>query len=396
MQDLKLLREILVSDGYKNDRIIKNLCGTVSEKREKAIRAYSEVCEILMIREMSLSEYIFRLAVDGSGIIMDNYLKNNSETLYTNIKRDIAVLAEFSSITPDMMISYFRKKFGIGNDIIFPVYNNGHCDITADSVIGYRKKYGTTVFADNKAFIYSGGALMPIRDFDKISIEELKNYEAQKNAVSGNTLCFMNGKKHSNVLLYGDRGTGKSSTVKAIVNKYDELRIVLIPKNEITDLYNVYDILGRSPLRFILFLDDLSFKGEEKEYSFLKQALEGSVRVMPENCVIYATTNRRHIVKETSSEQADEHHGADARDANASLADRFGLFVTYLMPDKRTYLDIVRKMAEDRHLDIPAEKIDLLAERFAVRKACHSPRTARQFVDKLDAFSALGMDMDKI
>lgn len=396
MQDLKLLREILVSDGYRNDEVIRYLCCTVSDKREKAIGAYSKVCGILMERGMTLSEYIFRLAVDGNGTIIDNYLKSSSEMLYTNIKRDIAVLAEFSAITPEQMISYFREKFGIVNDIIFPVYQNGSSEITADTVIEFRKKYGSTVFADNKAFIYNSGALEPIADFDKITVDELKNYETQRNAVIENTLCFINGRKYSNALLYGDRGTGKSSTVKAIVNRYDDLRIVLVPKNEITGLYNIYDILGRSPLKFILFLDDLSFNGDEKECSFLKQALEGSVRVMPENCVIYATTNRRHIVKETSSEHADEHHGADARDEKASLADRFGLFVTFLMPDKRTYLDIVRKIAEDRHIDIPEEKLGILAERFAVRKAGHSPRTARQFVDRLEAFTALGIDTEKI
>lgn len=396
MQDLKLMREILVTSGYKNDDLIKSFCGIVSESRETAIGSYSHICEILMLSGLTLSEYIFRLAVNSGDEITVNYLKSSSEMIFTNIGRDIKVLSEFSAITAEEIVSYFRDRFGIVNDIIFPVYQNGHTQITTDSVLSYKRKFGTTVYAENKAFIYENGGLSPIADFDRVTVGDLKNYEVQRNAVIENTLCFIHGEKYSNTLLYGDRGTGKSSTVKAIVNKYDELRIVLVPKEELTNLYRIYDILNAVPLKFILFLDDLSFAGDEKEYGFLKQALEGSVRVMPENCVIYATTNRRHIVKETFSERADEHSASDARDEKASLADRFGLFVTFLMPDKKSYLDIVRQIAGDRKLEITDEKLVTLAERFALRKAGRSPRTARQLVDKLEAYSALGLDPDKI
>lgn len=396
MQDLKLMREILVTSGYKNDELIKSFCGIVSENRETAISSYAHICELLMLSEMTLSEYIFRLAVDKGGPIPEKYLKNSSEMLYTNIGRDIKVLSEFAAITAETIVSYFRDRFGIVNDIIFPVYQNGHTEITTESVLDYKRSYGNTVYAENKAFIYENGRLSPISDFDRISVEDLKNYEIQRNAVTENTLCFIHNERYSNTLLYGDRGTGKSSTVKAIVNKYNVLRIILVPKEELTSLYRIYDILSGVPLKFIIFLDDLSFAGDEKEYSFLKQALEGSVRVMPENCVIYATTNRRHIVRETSSERSDEHNASDARDEKASLADRFGLFVTFVMPDKKAYLDIVKKIAADRKLDIPDNKLEMLAERFAIRKSGRSPRTARQLVDKLEAYSALGIDPDKI
>ena len=396
MQDLKLMREILVTGGYKNDELIQSFCGIVSENRETAIGSYSHICEILMLFGISLSDYIFRLAVNCGDVISDNYFKSNSEMLFTNIARDIKVLSEFSSITPEQIVSYFRDKFGIVNDIIFPVYQNGHTEITTESVLAYKRKYRSVVYAENKAFIYENGGLSPISDFDRITVEELKNYEVQRKAVTDNTLCFIHGNRYSNTLLYGDRGTGKSSTVKAIVNKYDELRIVLVPKESLTQLYKIYDILSAVPLKFIIFLDDLSFAGDEKEYGFLKQALEGSVRIMPQNCVIYATTNRRHIVRETYSEHADEHSASDARDEKASLADRFGLFVTFLMPDKKSYLDIVRKIAADRKLGIPVEKLELLAERFALRKAGRSPRAAKQLVDKLEAYMALGLDIDNI
>lgn len=396
MQDLKLLREILVTSGYKNDDLIISLCGIVSDDRETAIGAYSRVCEILMISGLTLSDYIFRLAVNGSRGIIENYLKNSSETVYTNIQRDLSVLSELSAITAEQIVSYFRDRFGIVNDVIFPVYQNGQAVITAERVTDYKRKYGSTVFAENKAFIYENGGLTAITDFDGIRISDLKKYGAQREAVIDNTLCFIRGSKYNNTLLYGDRGTGKSSTVKAVVNEYQELRIVLVPKNEISRLYDIYDILSEVPLKFILFLDDLSFSGDEREYGFLKQALEGSVRIMPKNCVIYATTNRKHIVKETSSEREDEHNAADARDEKASLADRFGLFVTFLMPDKKAYIDIVKQIAADRSLDIPEEKLTVLAERFAIRKAGRSPRTARQLVDKLEAYIDIGIDIDKI
>ncbi len=396
MQDLKLMREILVNSGYKNDELIKSICGIVSENRETAIGSYSHICELLSLSEMTLSEYIFRLAVNKGRDIFGRYFRTNSEILFTNIGRDIKVLSEFSSISAENIVSYFRDKFGIVNDIIFPIFQNGHSEITVETVLDFCRKYGATVYAENKAFMYENGELSPIYDFDRISVDDLKNYEVQRNAVIENTLCFIQNKKYSNTLLYGDRGTGKSSTVKAIVNKYDALRIVLVPREELTDLYRIFDILRDIPLKFIIFLDDLSFAGDEKEYSFFKQALEGSVRVMPDNCVIYATTNRRHIVKETSSERSDEHSSSDARDEKASLADRFGLFVTFLMPDKKTYLDIAKQIAADRKLHIPEDRFEILAERFAIRKAGRSPRTARQLVDKLEAYSDLGLDLDKI
>ena len=197
------------------------------------------------------------------------------------------------------------------------------------------------------------------------------------------------------MLLYGDRGTGKSSTVKSIANEYTEIRIIQVPKSAISDIYRIYDIVKSNPLKFIIFIDDITFSEDDPGYSILKQILEGSVSVTPANCLIYATTNRRHIIKETESERkGDEMHAADARDENSSLADRFGLYITFISPDKKEYLDIVKQICDDRQVNISEDKLLVLAERFALKKCGRSPRTARQFVDMLQSRLELGLTTD--
>ncbi|MBQ9382602.1 MAG: ATP-binding protein [Ruminiclostridium sp.] len=396
MLDICLSLSLLANSEYKNDTALVCLKNIRSEDRDTAVSAYSGLCGILLSRGQSLSRYIFLLAADKGGSIFDEYLRTGSKLLYDNISRDIAILSRLSALKPDELISDIRTRFSISEDIVFPYYENGDTVLTAETVAEYKRRYGTSLFERSKAFICDKGDITPVEHFDRIRLCDLKNYDTQRKAVIDNTLCFINGSKYSNVLLYGDRGTGKSSTVKAVVNEYPELRIVLVRKSDLTELYGIYDRLRGNPLKFILFLDDVNFEEGDPGYGVLKQALEGSVNVMPDNCVIYATTNRRHIIKETASERSDEHNEADARDEKASLADRFGLYITFMMPDKRGYLDIVKRIAADRELDIPEDRLVMLAERYALRKNGRSPRTARQLVDMLEARMELGLDIERI
>ena len=390
------MRFLMMTGAYKNDELVRCVCGTESQERETALGSYARVCEILMSHDLSLSEYIFRLAVDGLGEVYEQYEATESELLFSNIRRDIESLAEFAKISSKELSASLRERFPVSDDVGFPVYKCGQKEITAESVFEFRKSFGNWFYAENKAFIFEKGELKPIKKYDTVRLSGLKRYETQRQAVVENTLAFIKGSRYSNALLYGDRGTGKSSTIKAVVNEYSELRIVLVPKSELCALYDLYGKLEKIPLKFVLFMDDMIFSGDEPEYTFLKQALEGSVCVMPENCVIYAATNRQHIVRENVSEFEDGSNSADVRDEKASLADRFGLYVTFYAPDKNTYLDIVKQIVSDRNIDIPENDLSRLAERFAVRKGSRSPRTAAQFADKLEARLALGLDPEKI
>ena len=235
------------------------------------------------------------------------------------------------------------------------------------------------------------GELHPIDSPDKIKLSDLKNYEEQRKQVVDNTVCFLSGKPAQNVLLYGDRGTGKSSTVKAILNESKYLRMVEVLKSNIELIPQLFRKLKDIPLHFIVLIDDLSFSENDDRFGILKGVLEGSLAAKPENILIYATTNRRKIIRETIADR--EVSGADAIDESMSLSDRFGLFVTFMKPDKRVYLDIVQKLAEDKRLDISEEKLFAAAERFALKRGGRSPRTARQFVDWLDGRLALGLDI---
>lgn len=397
MNSLKYSINLICCSSYKNDKLLTDFYNIFSDDCFLALNSYSSVCEHLLSARKSLGEYIFYLAVDGQNEILRGYIETRNLALLDALKNDISILSSVSSVTSESLISYLKEKFSIGDNISFPKYEIGDIKVTFESIIAYSEKFGSSLFEKNKAFVFENDRLNPVGNADKIKLDELKNYKTQKKKIVDNTICFINGLKAQNVLLYGDRGTGKSSTVKAIGNEFPELRIVQIPKAAITHIYKLYDLLKDNPLKFILFLDDITFSENDDGYAFLKQVLEGSVSSMPKNCIIYATTNRRHIIKETESERSgDEMHAADARDENMSLADRFGLYITFISPNKNEYLDIVKQIAADRKIDISEEKLVMLAERFALKKCGRTPRSARQFIDILQSRIELKLDTDTI
>ena len=230
-------------------------------------------------------------------------------------------------------------------------------------------------------------------NIDPIRLTDLKNYELQRNQVIENTLAFLNGLPAQNVLLYGDRGCGKSSTIKAILNEYEELRMVELPKSEINGLPDLFGMLKDIPLHFIVTIDDLAFTEDDERFGVLKATLDGSLTARPDNVLIYSTTNRRKLIKESNGDRSVDDIGrSDAVDESMSLADRFGLFITFTQPNREIFFDIVRKLAEDREIDIEDSELTQAAERFALKRGGRSPRIARQFVDWLSSRIELGLD----
>ncbi|MBR5931904.1 MAG: ATP-binding protein [Lachnospiraceae bacterium] len=265
-----------------------------------------------------------------------------------------------------------------------------------DLITEHYKTHGVGMFGFNKAFRIAGtGDAMefcPINNADEIRLSDLIGYEIQKKELVRNTLAFCEGRKANDVLLYGDSGTGKSSSVKAVLNEYCDrgLRMIEIYKYQFRDLSNVIARIKKRNYKFIIFIDDLSFEEDEVEYKFLKAVIEGGVESRPENVLIYATSNRRHLIKEMWSDRDDmeysgEIHRSDTMEEKLSLSSRFGITINYSVPSYQEYLDMVKTLAEwEGLLDVTDEKAvqELLAEarKWEIRHGGVSGRTAKQFI----------------
>ena len=264
-----------------------------------------------------------------------------------------------------------------------------------DVVTGFYKDYGVGMFGLNKAFRIAstdGGKVefCPINNMDAVVLNDLIGYEYQKKLLVENTQAFVEGRKANNALLYGDSGTGKSTSIKAIVNEfYDQgLRMIEIYKHQFKDLSNVIAQIKNRNYRFIVYMDDLSFEDFEIEYKFLKAVIEGGVETKPDNILIYATSNRRHLIKETWSDRNDlQHeediHRSDTLEEKLSLANRFGCMICYLKPNRREFNDIVIGLARNHGITLSDEKLLAEANKWEIRHGGISGRTAQQFINYL-------------
>lgn len=263
----------------------------------------------------------------------------------------------------------------------------------AELLADYYARHGAGVFGRYRAFRWRGGRLHPVSNPDPVRLEQLIGYEEFGGPLVKNTERFLSGLPAHHALLYGLPGTGKSSTVKALLNEYagTGLRLVEVAKEDLRDLPRILEELrGRGP-KFLLFVDDLSFEEHEVEYKSLKALLEGSVEEPPENVRLYATSNRRNVIRENFSDRGeldDDVHVRDTMQEKLSLVARFGLRLTFPTPDQRRYLEIVCGLAQKRGIDISDEEITERALLWDRWHAGRSGRTARQFVDELEASTA--------
>lgn len=250
----------------------------------------------------------------------------------------------------------------------------------------HERGYG--IFAKYHMFTVEDGHLVPVLHPDPQQLSELSGYERERGRIIANTEALLEGRPANNALLYGDAGTGKSSTVKAIANRYKDrgLRLIEVKKNQLYQIPAIVDSLSYNPLKFILFIDDLSFSRNDNDFSALKAILEGSVSGRSKNLVVYATSNRRHLVKETMSDRdGDEIHLADTMQELMSLSARFGLTITFSRPDKDLYVHIVLDLAKQYQIEMPEEQLIIRAEAHAIRNGGRSPRVAKQFIELIKA-----------
>ena len=392
MKQLMYILNASYAFDIRHDPLVMAFSCIANGFEANCLTGYSRICRILLSENKSLAQYLHDLLIYGKHEFMEKCTAP-TEQQRKAVEFDIAAIKQLAQYSSEKLKAAMSDRVDSEVLSMLPDYEQGTFDYTADYFIERYARYGSGIFAKYKAFSFDGEQLCPIDNTDPIRLSDLKNYEVQRNQVVENTVCFMSGKPAQNVLLYGDRGTGKSSTVKALLNEYDDLRMVELSKNDVGMLPKLFNMLKACPLRFIIMIDDLTFSENDDRFSVLKAVLEGSLAARPDNILIYATTNRRKIIKEAATEQlGGDAVSADAADESMSLADRFGLFVTFGKPDKAVYLDIVRKLAQDRGIAIGDEELCAAAERFALRRSGRSPRVARQFVDHIAARLELGMD----
>ncbi|MFQ9933916.1 MAG: ATP-binding protein [Lachnospiraceae bacterium] len=268
-------------------------------------------------------------------------------------------------------------------------------------VTGFYKAYGVGMFGLNKAFRIADNnngriKFYAINNMDRVMLDDLIGYEIQKKKLVDNTEAFVSGRKANNVLLFGDSGTGKSTSIKAIVNQYYDrgLRLIEIYKHQFKDLSNVIANIKNRNYKFIIYMDDLSFEEFEIEYKFLKAVIEGGVETKPENILIYATSNRRHLIKETWSDRDDVKnengiHRSDTIEEKLSLVNRFGVTICYSKPNQKEYFNIVIGLARRAGIKMSDDELKAEANKWELSHGGISGRTAQQFINYLSGCEGL-------
>lgn len=396
---IKYYIESLCIFDFKDDEIIKALYNMLDSVGTERILTEQSSFFKLMSQHKSLKSYISSLILTDDNIITKSACAGTMAQLSENIteacRYDLMKLEAISSITakdiaenPDDLkykeILETIPSWETG-EALAPLSKNWSSQL--DVLCDYYRQHGYGKFAKHIAFTWREGTLCPVTSIDPIRLEDLKNYEEQRQQVVDNTLSFLAGHPANNVLLYGDRGTGKSSTIHALLNEYHSmgLRMIEIPKSTVSQLTLIREEIADSPMKFIIYIDDLSFDNNDSSFSELKAALEGSLSGKQANTLIYATSNRRHLIRESFSDRQNEMNINDIMQEQLSLSDRFGLSITFMNPDKKSYLEIIEKICLDRKLDVDMEHLFAQAEKWAIRRGGRSPRCAKQFIDFVES-----------
>ena len=310
-------------------------------------------------------------------------------SLMAAVEHDLKVILDISALTPEDLLR--GCPFEAVRGMQLPGWQTGEpmealrgpIDGCISRMAAYYRANGCGMYARYRAFIWRDGAIQPVAYPDKTRLQDLKGYDVPRREAIENTLAFLEGLPANNCLMYGDRGTGKSSTVKALLNEFypKGLRVIEMPKDSVMDFPTLVDQIAAVPMKFIIFIDDLSFSNQDDTYAALKAVLQGGLAAQPDNALIYATSNRRHLVRETFSDrEGDELHRNDTIQESLSLADRFGLAINFSLPDKQQYLEIVRLLAVQRGLEEHMEELERGAEMWAIARGGRSPRCAQQFI----------------
>ncbi len=380
------LHSLVIFRNLLHDPVISRLLALLDSDPDSGapfVDAYCEFARALLARTDDFSAYLLNTVLEDENFYITEASRQTA-LLNDRLKEELQFLQTLSRFDG----SCCRSCTPEGS--LLPVWTVSDRDFPAsyrDTMENLPQK-GYGIYAKYHVFTVSDGHLVPVRHPDPQRLSELSGYEAERNKVIANTLALLEGRPAVNALLYGDAGTGKSSTVKAIANEFADrgLRLIEVKKNQLYQIPDLMDSLSSNPLKFILFIDDLSFSSNDNDFAALKAILEGSVSSHGPNLVVYATSNRRHLIKESFTDrEGDDLHLADTMQELLSLSARFGLKVTFSRPNKDLYIQIVLDLASLYELSIDRDELIRKAESFAIRSGGRSPRTAKQLIEQLKA-----------
>ena len=392
------LHGLVVFRSLLDDPVVAKLVD-LTDRMEAGAPGYGPVCDAVAQFEAALFEhttnwgsYLSAAVLEAETVCVRQAAAGTlAPALQTALDSELAFLQALCGLTLDELLAAAGSATGQAQELAFlPRWETSSIDLPAAyaqrmSEVG-KKGYG--MFAKHHVFTVENGQLVPVKYPDPQRLSELPGYEKEREKVIANTKALLAGMPANNVLLYGDAGTGKSSAVKAIANEFapEGLRLVEVKKNQLYQIPDLMDKLAANPLKFILFIDDLSFTANDDNFAALKAILEGSVGGRAKNIAVYATSNRRHLIKETLTDRTgDDIHEADTRQELMSLSARFGLTVTFQRPEKARFETILAELAKQHGIDMPMDQLLVKAEAFAIRAGGRSPRVAKQFIEQCEA-----------
>lgn len=429
----KIVSELLIYGDLPEDSILMQLSDICRKVKEEGYqkdtlvkRVYKQVKRLLVLATdygfdrnlwqnylaflLMTDENPFTLTCEKMGVregSVNHFAKNDFAAFFKLFHYDFSLLEQRLGIDcftclvqyraikkPELM--YNKSVSERVQELSLALADASDVDTFFDRITAFYGAYGVGLFGLNKAFRIQPGSdhrvvFQPINNMEKVMLSDLVGYELQKEQLVANTEAFVSGKRANNVLLYGDSGTGKSTSIKAIVNEFYPrgLRMIEIYKHQFKDLSQVIAQIKNRNYKFIIYMDDLSFEEFEIEYKFLKAVIEGGVETKPDNVLIYATSNRRHLIRETWGDRSDvvmteqDVHHSDTMEEKLSLATRFGVAINYSKPTREEYYAIVEELAERHGISLPNDQLRLLANRWEISHGGVSGRTAQQFVNHL-------------
>ena len=350
----------------------------------KQIDLYSEFLSELFKSDNNLADFILsQIFLDDniyiSKCILKQEINNNLKKIFKNELNFFKYISSFD------FSSIFNKEYS-KNIAELEIKEIDFYKIYFEHIKNIDKK-GYGIFYNNNMFVLDDKKnIIAVKNKDNQDIKKLYGYEIERNKVLSNTKILIEGKKANNILLYGDAGTGKSSTVKAVANffKDEGLRLIEIKKNQLHFITDIIEKLSCSPLKFIIFIDDLTFSSNDDTFSYLKAILEGGVNSFPNNIAVYVTSNYRHLIKENFTDRTgDDIHIEDTIQQIMSLTNRFGMIITFQRPSRDLFKEIVLSYAKENNIKTDKEELINQAEAYAIRSAGRSPRVAKQFIELL-------------
>ncbi|NET00709.1 MAG: ATP-binding protein [Sphaerospermopsis sp. SIO1G2] len=376
------------------------------------LQAYGNYFQALAASQQNWEEYLIHQILISDNpftrIAQQRRFSDIPPALVTAAKHDLqvlqylyecnsAILSEWVQVVCHLPVSpvvWYQESenVGINADLIDFLQQLENWPDAVTDLAAYYHQHGTGLFAQYQAFRWEEGQFIGITYPDTVKLNTLVGYDWQKEILLKNTKFLLSGQPALHILLYGSRGSGKSSLVKSLLNEYGDnnLRLIEVAKSELRHLPKIVEQLRGVPQKFIVFVDDLSFEEDDDTFKALKVVLEGGVTARPENVIVYATSNRRHLIREYFSDRPnpkdhEEVHGWDTMQEKLSFSDRFGLTLTFAPADQETYLQIVQHLATEAKININPEDLEYQALQWATRHNGRSGRTARQFIDFITA-----------